>query len=294
MRTLNSPHFLFIMFYIRDFLAKHIFNGYIDLDQYESEDYRFQDRDQIIDYKYAYYTIKKCIGQYSWEYELYDQKCTIGKYLKKAYSRLTPAQITHICEKIKSILSNTGCFQIIEGSDIAKAYFRANYVPSHGTLNNSCMRYLKCQKNNYFQIYKDNVKMLIMTPKRGKRILGRAILWPYNGSYLMDRVYTTENFIEHKFYEYAKSMKWGCLNKNTYVGYGKVQQWLLPEDNYENPKELYIEIPLKNNYSNFPYMDSFCYMSTKDSSILRTYPVSNSINYILHSTKGGKSILWQI
>jgi len=280
------------MFYIRDFLAKHIFNGYEDLDQYESDNYTFQYRDQIVDDKYAYFTIVKELNCIESIY-LY-QKCTIGKYLKKAYSGLTSAQITHICEKIKSILSDTGRFQIIEGGDITKAYFRANYVPSHGTLNKSCMRYLKCQKDNYFKIYEDNAKMLIMTPKRGRRILGRAILWPYKGSYLMDRVYTTENFIEHKFYEYAKSMKWGCLNKNVYVEYGKVQQWLLPEDNYENPKELYIKIPLKNNYSNFPYMDSFCYMSTKDSSILRTYPVSNSINYILHSTKGGKSILWQI
>lgn len=213
----------------------------------------------------------------------------LGKYLRLAYPKLTPANITHICEKIKSILNDSDVFKIVEGDEIKRLYFRTNYVPNHCTLSNSCMRYLKCQRDDYFKIYGDNAKMLVMTPKRGKRILGRAILWEYNGTYLMDRVYYAEPYIEYKFYDYAKKMGYGVLHKNCWVPWGDTQEWLLPSDNYKDPVKLRFQIKLKEPCINYPYMDSLCYLD-KDKTILSTYPINGG--YVLHSTDGNTQIYY--
>ena len=277
---------------LKYFLATKIFNGEAILNQYASEDYSFQSRDRIIDYKYVEYTITKNVEDplYWWndgiKQELYYQRCTLGKYLRKAYNKLTPAQITHICEKVKAVLlENSGKFNILEGDDIKSAYYLKSYVPNHGTLSNSCMRYLRCQKHNYFQIYADHAKLLIMTPKRGKRLLGRAILWPYNGSYLMDRVYSTEPYVEHQFYTYAKQMGYGILNTNLYVTNGQIQKWLLPDDNYKHPKAIKLEINLDYSYNTVPFIDSVCYMSA-DEKKLSTVPFEGHKSFILHDTEG--------
>lgn len=185
----------------------------------------------------------------------------LGKYLHR-YFTFSPSEITHIVEKCKAQLDvNKGIFKIISGDDIANAYYRVNYVPSHNSLNNSCMRYKRCQDDNYFQIYKDVAKMLVMVPKRGKRILGRAILWPYKDTFMMDRVYVTDNTIEYQFYKYAKENGFIILNKNNYLSrISKIGQfWLVPYDNYTKPTVIPFSIQTPGQYTHFPFMDSFRY-----------------------------------
>lgn len=268
------------MFPLREFLSKFVDNLYV----YASDDYCYGYRDFGLDSKYVLYTIVK-FGKSGYDTNLVYEKCTIGRYLKRAYNKLSPAEITHICEIYKAKLTDTANFKIISGDAIKDAYFRENYIPNHGTLSNSCMRYLKCQRKNFFKIYADNAKMLIMTPKRGKRIMGRAILWPYGDSYLMDRVYSTENFVQHQFYDYAKQNKFGILQRNSYVCDGEVQKWLLPEDNYTDAKHLNIKIKLLEPCRYYPFVDSFCYLDENEST-LSTFPIKDG--YILHSTEGFK------
>ena len=210
---------------------------------------------------------------------------TLGRFLNKFYD-LSPAAITHICEKVKSKIEDPGDFKIIEGSDITNAYFHRNYVPSHGTLNNSCMRYKKCQDYKYFKVYEDHAKMLIMTPHRGKRIMGRALLWKYGDTYLMDRVYTTDLSITYKFYDYAKSQGFGVLVDNTYVCNCGQQQWYLADDNYTEPIKANVKIYLDEPYLSYPFIDSVCYYNP-DERCLQTEPyIKNNEVRICHATNG--------
>ena len=269
------------MFNLVEFLSTHKLIDAATLDiGFASDLPYFTFSTKGVDSKYVTYYY---LDTNSLEYK--SQTVRLGKYLRMTYPSLTPSEITHICEKYKSIIEEPGTFRIIEGDELKESYFRTHYVPNHGTLHNSCMRYLKCQRDDYFKLYGDNAKMLIMTPKRGKRLLGRAILWEHEGVYLMDRVYSAENFIEHQFYEYAKSQGFYVLARNTFVdSYRKnIQKWLTPEDNYKTPKELKITIDLKEPCEKWPFVDSFCYLS-EDKTAVSTFP--SDFGYMLHNTDG--------
>ena len=226
---------------------------------------------------------KDCFG---WaRYDKEEITTTIGRYLKLMFPTLTPAEITHLSEEYKSIVNTTGTFNIIEGQDLVNAYYTKNYYKHSGTLGSSCMRYSKCQDGNYFDVYKDHAKMLIMHPKRGKRIMGRAILWPYKGTYLMDRVYTVESYIEHQFYKYAKENGFYILARNAYVSNGGIQKWLGPEDDYQEPQSINYKIKLDKYYDKLPYMDSVCYLN--DDYEISTIPnYTDGICHCAHTTYG--------
>lgn len=259
------------MIYLEDFIINHIVNEY-DWRTHLIPNQECLGVDVLLDNKYVY-----CRSD--------NIKTTIGRYLAK-HTSYSPSEITHMCEKIKAFLTDSGNFKIISGEDISKAYYYKNNVPNHGTLSHSCMRYLKCQKYNYFKIYKACAKMLIMTPKRGSRVMGRALLWPYEDTYLMDRVYSTESYVEHQFYEYAKSNKWGVLNKNKYVNVFDeiVQSWLIKDDDYKTPHKLKVDITVPESIFVVPYMDSFCYFDDK-TNVLSTYPHYEK-SYVLKGTNG--------
>ena len=273
-----------------DFLiSKKIFPSYVDENNLRKEDDIWYNCTTLLDYNKITYYIETA----DFNYKKIDT--TLGRYLTKFY-KLSPAAITHICEKVKSIIKTPGNFKIVSGEDISKCYFYKNYVPSHGTLNNSCMRYKKCQDFNFFKVYEDVAEMLVMTPKRGKRVLGRAILWKYNNTYVMDRVYSTENYIENQFYEYAKSKGWYILANNTYVTCNLFtqleQNWLSPEDNYEEPITLDLKVSLKDDYRWYPFIDSVCYYNSKEKCI-QTQPFidESGIITVLHTTGGNKSYI---
>lgn len=280
----KSLHFLFMVNVI-DFLLSTMFHDCwdeLDIWATYSNDYVFSDT--IIDEKYvlAHY-IKQ--DNASWYDKVYTRKLSFGKWLKANFGKLPPAQITHMCEEYKSLLIGENAnFQIIEGDDIKKAYYHKSTVPNHGTLSKSCMRYKRCQNDNYFQVYANSAKMLILTPKRGHRIMGRAILWPYGDSYLMDRVYIAENYMEYQFREYAKRMGWGILARNQYVTDNYEQRWLMPDDNYETPQKITITIPWPEGCEKVPFMDSVCYVS-RDGQWISTKP-DVGMTQICHGTTG--------
>lgn len=210
-------------------------------------------------------------------------KMSIGRYLTKYYARLSPNEITHYCEKYKSLFSlDSTKFNILEGNDIYYAYNRKNYVPGyHCTLQHSCMRYKKCQDEKYFDIYKDHAKVLVLTPKNGKRILGRAILWKYKNTYLMDRVYYADNYMYYLFLEYAKEHKFYILESNNYITGGYIANILSPKDDYSRPVQLDIKIKLDKDYESYPFMDNVCYIKNQ---WLSSIPSDNC--FIAHSTNG--------
>lgn len=245
-----------------DFLLSTMFSTWEELDSFGTYNDELLFKDTIVDEKYVLSYYKKP-DNVRWGYQVCSHKLSFGKWLKANFGKLSPAQITHMCEKYKSVLiGDSSNFQIIEGDAIKKAYYYKSTVPNHGTLAKSCMRYKHCQDDNYFQVYADSAKMLILTPKRGHRIMGRAILWPYGDSYLMDRVYIAENYMEYQFFEYAKKMGWGILARNSYVNDNYEQRWLLPDDNYQLPQRVTITIPWPKDCEKVPFMDSVCYVSS--------------------------------
>lgn len=157
-----------------------------------------------------------------------------------------------------------GVFEIVEGCDIPKYYNYNNYAmignSESGNLWNSCMRYDKCEY--YFELYKDNCKMVILKQKGTDKIYGRALLWnlkgdkTYDGKILMDRIYVVKDFMFGLFKDFANKNGWFHLSEQSYGTYS------FEKNGYEytlsNTEDCYVELikPL-DFYEEFPYIDTF-------------------------------------
>ena len=195
-------------------------------------------------------------------------------FTQKLGDLMSPGDITHLCEQFRAWYNkdtNKYNWKILEGEDIRTGYYLKSYSKLTGSISNSCMRYKRCQP--YFDIYVNNAKMLVLTPKRGYKIVGRALLWEINGNIYMDRVYGTDNSIVNLFYIYAKQNKFIIRENNDLLCFGCIQKWKTPEDNYCTAAVLDLKIDLPKEYSRYPYLDSFRYLSD-NKSCLMTMPES--------------------
>ena len=106
-------------------------------------------------------------------------------------------------------------FEIVKGEEIKKWYHESNYAGQGGQLNNSCMRFGRCQ--GFFKIYTDNpevCQLLILKDETGKKIEGRALLWTtVDGKKFMDRIYTSKDSFIKLFSKWAKD--------NSYIDKGQ-------------------------------------------------------------------------
>lgn len=138
-------------------------------------------------------------------------------------------------------------FKVVEGEDIKYWYYEDKYVPNQSILNNSCMRFEKCQE--YFDLYtepENGVKMLILTDVHD-RLLCRALLWTLdNGTKYMDRIYGREHTIK-------TFIQWGKDNGYT----------LFYDEGWDDYTEM--KVTLKADYGKyFPYLDTFRYMINRE------------------------------
>ena len=178
-----------------------------------------------------------------------------------------PAEVTHLCEALVAFLSGSKYYwKVLEGEDIRKYYYRGMYSKCTGSLGHSCMRYKRCQ--DYFDIYIDNAKMLVLIPKRGYKIVGRAILWEIDGITYMDRVYGIDNHVNYLFNNYAKEHKFALRQHNALMCNGDTIGWYFPDDNYKERKYPKINLKLKDKYCYYPYLDTFRYLSSNKSTLL--------------------------
>lgn len=140
--------------------------------------------------------------------------------------------------------------QLVEGEDIRKWYLESNYSDGRGQLNNSCMRYPKCQ--DYLDIYVKNpesCKLLILKDENDdSKIKGRALVWKiykhprgkYEKDYYMDRIYTVKDSDKNLFKEWA--------DKNNMDHY--------PDNRFNS---MYVKLE-SGDFNKYPYMDTFlCY-----------------------------------
>ena len=177
-----------------------------------------------------------------------------GSFVSKLFKNIPQPEI----EKFSNLFraeSNKPQFKIevVSGDDIKKYYKYDSYAEDgRGSLGISCMKHNNCQKLlDIYTINTDIVSMAIMLNEDGY-LLGRAILWEFDGNKIMDRIYTHD---DEKLQHYFK--KWAT--KNGYL-YKSEQNWyntLNFEKMGSKKVELKLEVKVNTNLDYLPYMDTF-------------------------------------
>jgi hypothetical protein len=147
-------------------------------------------------------------------------------------------------------------FEIIEGSDVKKYYLYSNNShEAEGSLQHSCMKYPDAQK--FIEFYAKNpnsMKMLILKSKTDEKIYGRANLWYLDepkDRIFMDRVYTTFEWQNKLFIDYAIKNNWIFKNKQIYGGS------VIPVVIDGKIEKIVMSVKLKLiNYDYYPYVDT--------------------------------------
>ena len=162
-------------------------------------------------------------------------------------------------------------FEVVQGEEIRKWYDEDTYEDAKYHLNNSCMRYDRCQR--YLNIYTENpnqVTMVIMKGMDPNKIIGRALIWKLsNGNIYLDRPYANNDEDVNLF------KQWGRDKGYSVYGGG-----------YDH-KEVTLD---KSEFSSYPYMDTFKYLN-RDEKLLSTdaneFDNGNESWIKLESTGGG-------
>lgn len=226
----------------------------------------------------------------------------IGKFTKKIVKNASDRDIEVFVNSIKSKLKLEGYkISIIDGSDIAKYYKKSACVKTSvgGTLLHSCM---VDKDDSIFSIYTKNpevCKMLIMT-NTNDELVARALLWKVqidkkesmnmnsrnrnriadkidlipNESWLMDRVYYTEDWMQNSFFNYCEDNKYTYRKQShAYFMYNSIEYYYL---------KFYVKVK-KINYGSFPYLDTFSFYDVKNA-MLSNY--EGESGFRLHGLNG--------
>ena len=170
----------------------------------------------------------------------------VTKISQKAGKNFTPPQINTFVDKFKAYrdfqTTKKDKFEVVSGEEIRKWYDEDTYEDPEYHLNNSCMRYARCQK--YLNIYVENpnqVSMVILKGTDPNLIIGRALIWKLkDGTYYLDRPYANNDEDINLFKEWGRS--------KGYLVYGT---------DYKH-KEVELD---KADFSYYPYMDTFKYLN---------------------------------
>ena len=199
----------------------------------------------------------------------------IGKGIKKFFKLhskpLEDESVKNISGRLNLKVSDFK-LKIVSGNDIDKYYqeIKTDSAFKTGSLGNSCMRGGDAQDGNFFQVYKDNAKMLILHNEETDLIIGRAILWDdvkYLGSdnedeklttgcstLVMDRIYADESV-------YSIFKDWALENgyyRKRYQSYSNETLFRSPVTKDEIELAFSMDINL-NGYHRVPYMDTFAW-----------------------------------
>jgi hypothetical protein len=225
------------------------------------------------------YATKRKIEHYSWETEAdifgshtHRVKSKVGKALKKIFcstlleaNEVTPNDIETFVNQLKSLSGDSEeRFNSVTIVNDYHYYLEENtsyYAQEgNGSLGESCMRYDSCVENNYFDMYENNCSMLVNFDGDGLLDM-RALLWETTcGVKIMDRIYTDEQHKEELFKLWASKNgyihkeKQSYSQKTNFISNGvklKNKTYLIKTDA--------CSAELCDDYSRFPYMDTFTY-----------------------------------
>ena len=167
------------------------------------------------------------------------------KISQKAGKNFTPVQINDFVDKFKAYIdfqtTKKDRFEVVQGEEIRKWYDEDTYEDPEYHLNNSCMRYSRCQ--DYLDIYVENtnqVTMVIMKGTDPDKIIGRALIWKLdNGEIYLDRPYANNDEDINLFKEWGRNKGYSVYS------------------DYKH-KEVTLD---KANFKYYPYMDTFKWLN---------------------------------
>ncbi len=207
-----------------------------------------------------------------------------GGFISKVFNNISPKDIEIFSNLYRAEARKPKFeFRIVKGEDIRNYYHYSKHANDNGSLGVSCMRYDSCQK--LFNMYVENtdkISLLVMFNEH-EQVLGRALLWNFDGNKIMDRIYSV-NDEQLQFY----FKKWA--NENGY--------WFKAQQNWYNSiqferlgegKKIF-KFDIKLNDSEFryyPYMDTFKFFNP-DTGTFSNYRPEGRDHYTLCSSDGSK------
>ena len=210
-----------------------------------------------------------------------------GGFISKVFIDISEKEV----EKFSTLFRNEVTkpkldFKVVSGDDIKKYYHYTSYSErGGGSLNASCMKYDNCQ--DFLQLYTSNpeiCKMVVLYDNEYQnRILGRALLWEFNGNKIMDRIYTI-NDEDYQFYFKQWATKNGFLFKSEQNWFNVKSFERLGEK--KQKLELVLKLSNVENLQYTPYMDTFKFLDY-DGNLHNVQP-KNKDYWTLTTTDGRK------
>lgn len=202
-----------------------------------------------------------------------NQKIKFGKFISTIIKTLSlpldndtlSSCIEKIVDEYKSWYEskNEIKFVVLRGEEILNGYNWDYQVKSyHSSLNNSCMN----NKEYLLDLYANNEsKILLLTLQKGKKIIGRSLLWKLDKPDIiyMDRIYTSDNYLQHIFIDFASKNKWSYRDFDNYKDFTihhysrKLDKYIIT---YREDVDYKVKLDVKG-IRKFPYMDSFKIMN---------------------------------
>lgn len=174
-------------------------------------------------------------------------------------------------------------FKIVNGEDIRRYYHYDYHANDYGSLGVSCMRHESCQK--LFNMYVENpdkISLLLMLNEDG-RVMGRTLLWNFDGNKIMDRIYSV-NDEQLPFY----FKKWATENGYHYKSQQNWYNSIQFERLGEGKKLLKLDVKLDSfDFRYYPYMDTFKFFNP-DTGTFSNYRPEGRDHYTLCSSDGSK------
>ena len=233
------------------------------------------------------YATQKRIEYYSWCDEEASNptnerrfKAKVGKTLRKIFTddyieAFYEGFTTNFNEDVEKFVG------LLKGDSFDKSKFRyafninqsysyeeTDYMAQdgEGTLGDSCMRHQECILDGYMYIYDStNTPCRLLTYRDDDGLIsGRALIWSIDGQKYMDRIYESHDGIVDKFKAYAKSE--GIISKLR-QSYRDKMNWFNPRLGESFSKAIIVEVDCFDEYSNYPYIDTFTYGFVDDDGI---------------------------
>ena len=221
-------------------------------------------------------------------YEKARNPVKLGRFVNNVLpGSFTAKEVEDFVNKFKAALEQSGeKFIEVSGEEIGEYYDHKKYAKMSGTLGSSCMAR---QKSSIFQIYMDNpevCRMLVLL--EDDLVIGRSLIWKLETSdnvaeYFLDRQYTIKESDVEKFRNYAIEKGWAYKTYNNHTNLGSVTY-----NDESKTTDMTVKIK-KNNYDEFPYVDTFRRYDPSTGTLYNDSENSseNIGNYILDSTSGG-------
>jgi len=141
-------------------------------------------------------------------------------------------------------------FMLLDNKKIPSVYCMDRL--NQGTLGNSCMN----GDASYLGIYKccPKLKILILKDKAGL-LCARALVWYLEDDFiLMDRIYTSKEFMYDMFLDYARKNKWH--RKENYRSYDDKTDFVRPDGKCFSKT---LTVHTATDFDKYPYIDTFSY-----------------------------------